>query len=303
MLSGKAAQRGGKAAEQAAEYILRRVAGVVIAVIRIVDVILCPAGRQRILIAADGIAPLDIITVLGHNVGEAGKIVAGIVQHTAAIVHGAHALRLVVNRHPLCADTAAAGILFTQGGGKHAAVSADGDLHQITGGEKALVFKSGMDLGHDLVPQRGGRVDAAGGNAARFVLGLPLEKMPPEQANAMAKGLPQPGTITCIRCPKGCRVMLGADGKTEGNACPKGEEYALQEAKAPKRVLTTTLKNAAGKLVPVKTSAGVPKETLLRCMDVVRGLPPIPEGLHCGKVAVSDPFGLGIDLVVTGDQS
>ena len=155
-----------------------------------------------------------------------------------------------------------------------------------------------MDLA-DFVTRQG---DTAGGNAARFVLGLPLEKMPPEQANAMAKGLPQPGTITCIRCPKGCRVMLGADGKTEGNACPKGEEYALQEAKAPKRVLTTTLKNAAGKLVPVKTSAGVPKETLLRCMDVVRGLPPIPEGLHCGKVAVSDPFGLGIDLVVTGDQ-
>ena len=126
--------------------------------------------------------------------------------------------------------------------------------------------------------------------------------MPPEQANAMAKGLPQPGTITCIRCPKGCRVMLGADGKTEGNACPKGEEYALQEAKAPKRVLTTTLKNAAGKLVPVKTSAGVPKEALLRCMDVVRGLPPIPEGLHCGQAAVPDPFGLGVDLVVTGDQ-
>ena len=155
-----------------------------------------------------------------------------------------------------------------------------------------------MDLA-DFVTRQG---CAAGGNAARFVLGLPLEKMPPEQANAMAKGLPKPGTITCIRCPKGCRVMLGPDGKTEGNACPKGEEYALQEAKAPKRVLTTTLKNAAGKLVPVKTSAGVPKEALLRCMDVVRGLPPIQEGLHCGKVAVSDPFGLGIDLVVTGDQ-
>lgn len=155
-----------------------------------------------------------------------------------------------------------------------------------------------MDLA-DFVTRQG---DAAGGNAARFVLGLPLEKMPPEQANAMAKGLPKPGAIPCIRCPKGCRVMLGADGKTEGSACPKGEEYALQEAKAPKRVLTTTLKNAAGKLVPVKTSAGVPKETLLWCMDVVRGLPPIPEGLYCGKVAVSDPFGLGIDLVVTGDQ-
>ena len=59
---------------------------------------------------------------------------------------------------------------------------------------------------------------------------------------------------------------------------------------------------ASRKAGEAKTSAGVPKETLLRCMDVVRGLPPIQEGLHCGKVAVSDPFGLGIDLVVTGDQ-
>ena len=130
---------------------------------------------------------------------------------------------------------------------------------------------------------------AAGGNAARCVLGLPLEKMPPEQANAMAKGLPKPGAIPCIRCPKGCRVMLGADGKTEGNACPKGEEYALQEAKAPKRVLTTTLKNAAGKLVPVKTSAGVPKETLLRCM----ACRPSRKGCTAGKWLSLIPLGWG----------
>lgn len=154
-----------------------------------------------------------------------------------------------------------------------------------------------MDLA-DFVTKQG---EVAGRNAARFVQGLPLEPMPPEQSNAMAKGLPQPGAITCIRCPKGCRVVLGPDGKTEGNACPRGEEYALQEAKAPRRVLTTTLKDAAGKLVPVKTAAGVPKERLLRCMDVVRRLPPLPVGLHCGQVAAADPFGLGVDLVVTGD--
>ncbi len=143
---------------------------------------------------------------------------------------------------------------------------------------------------------------AAGRNAAAFLLGRPLGPMPPETSNAMAKGLPQPGLTTCILCPKGCRVQVAANGDVTGSGCSKGEAYARQEATAPKRVLTTTLVRRDGRLVPVKTSAGVPKARLLACMEAVRHLP-APEGpLSPGDVAAADPFGVGVDLLVSGEE-
>ena len=142
---------------------------------------------------------------------------------------------------------------------------------------------------------------AAGGNAARFIRGEALDPMPPETSNAMAKGLPQPGAVTCILCPNGCRVTDKGDGTYEGNRCPKGEDYARQEAVAPKRVLTTTLKGRDGRLVPVKTAAGVPKEQLLSCMKTLRHLQVPEEALAPGDVAAVNPFGLGVDLVVSGE--
>lgn len=138
---------------------------------------------------------------------------------------------------------------------------------------------------------------AAGRNAAAFLLDRPLEPMPPETSNAMAKGLPQPGTITCILCPKGCRIQAAADGKVTGNGCPKGEDYAIQEQKAPRRVLTTTLKRADGSLLPVKTSQPVPKEHLLDYMDRLRKITLPATPLPCGTVVLRDPFGIGVDVV------
>lgn len=127
-----------------------------------------------------------------------------------------------------------------------------------------------------------------------------MEPMPPETANAMAKGLPRPGVTTCILCPKGCRVRRTVNGEATGHGCPKGAAYAKQEAVAPKRILTTTLKGPDGQLVPVKTAAGIPKEQLLSCM---KQLPPLlPDTPHSiGAVAAKDPFGLGVDLVVSGE--
>lgn len=153
-----------------------------------------------------------------------------------------------------------------------------------------------MDLA-DFVTVQG---QAAGANAARFVRGEPLAPMPPETANAMAKGLPQPGVTTCILCPKGCQVTWHAGEGARGNGCPKGADYARQEAVDPRRVLTTTLKGADGRLIPVKTSGGVPRDRLLACMETLRHctLPATP--LSVGQTALQDPFGLGVDVVVTG---
>lgn len=137
----------------------------------------------------------------------------------------------------------------------------------------------------------------AGRNAAAFLRGQAMEAMPPETSNAMAKGLPQPGVITCILCPKGCRVRVSPTGEVTGNGCPRGAEYALQEQKAPQRVLTATLRQADGSLLPVKTGAPIPKARLTDCAAHLRTIT-LPAGSWpCGTVVLTDPFGLGVDVV------
>ena len=64
--------------------------------------------------------------------------------------------------------------------------------------------------------------------------------------------------LVCIVCPKGCRLRARQEeGRwtVEGNGCPRGEAYALQELTAPTRVLTTTVRLTGGAhpRLPVKT--------------------------------------------------
>ena len=95
--------------------------------------------------------------------------------------------------------------------------------------------------------------------------------------------------IYCINCPKGCRINVSLiddaaqaspdNIKIAGNACPAGEKYAIQELSSPMRVVTTTVavKDDRTILVPVRTSAPVPKErvsdVLKRCRRIKAELP------------------------------
>ncbi len=117
--------------------------------------------------------------------------------------------------------------------------------------------------------------------------------------------------LVCIVCPRGCRLTLTLpeDGisspeaiRVEGNACPRGAEYARQELTAPQRVLTSTVRLSGGAFprLPVKTSRPVPKEALralMRLLDSVEAAAPV----RTGDVLVKDALGTGADIVATRD--
>ena len=150
-----------------------------------------------------------------------------------------------------------------------------------------------MDLA-DFVSAQG---QAAGVNAARFVQKRSLCLMPAESSDAMAKGMPKAGQFTCVLCPRGCRVRTTILGHVKGNRCEKGAAYARQEAKEPKRVLTTTLKRGDGTLLAVKSSAPVPRDRLREFAARLQTMT-IPAGsIACGAVVLADPFGIGVDMV------
>lgn len=111
--------------------------------------------------------------------------------------------------------------------------------------------------------------------------------------------------LTCIECPRGCRLSVEVDGgraTVSGNACPKGAVWGAQEAVEPMRALTTTVavEGAARKRLPVRTDGTIPLGRLLDAMAAIDPIvvrPPIRRG----DVVARDLLGLGVDLIATDD--
>ena len=70
--------------------------------------------------------------------------------------------------------------------------------------------------------------------------------------------------LTCIVCPRGCNLTVELSDKGEvlsvvGNACKRGAVYAQNECTHPMRTVTSTIRCADGRIVPVKTGDVIPK--------------------------------------------
>lgn len=111
--------------------------------------------------------------------------------------------------------------------------------------------------------------------------------------------------LTCIVCPLGCPLTAEVeDGKVvkiEGHTCKRGEAYARAEITDPRRTLTTTMRTADGGLVPVKSSAPLPKGLLVDSMKKVNAAEAkLP--VKTGDVLIKNIFDTGINIVATDEH-
>lgn len=110
--------------------------------------------------------------------------------------------------------------------------------------------------------------------------------------------------VLCIVCPQGCEVnVVLEDGKVvsvEGNACPRGAEYAINEIKSPKRILMTVVKcrNGIPPVVSVKTDKPIPKDKLLEASKYLANIE-VEAPIEIGDVIVENILGLGANIVAT----
>jgi len=109
--------------------------------------------------------------------------------------------------------------------------------------------------------------------------------------------------LICINCPLGCRLNVVIEDRAvisvTGNTCPRGEEYARQEAVDPMRVLTSLMK-IEGRQRPfsVKTSGPIPKRVYFDCVKEIfshKAVLPI----HVGDVIIKDVCHTGCDIIST----
>lgn len=111
---------------------------------------------------------------------------------------------------------------------------------------------------------------------------------------------------TCIVCPKSCKgeMVINEDGRIEfsGYYCKRGEKYAENEYKNPKRMLSTTVKvnNAAIKRLPVVSKEEISKNKLIECIEFLHTQTfnaPIKEG----DILIDNILGTSVSIVAAMD--
>ena len=106
--------------------------------------------------------------------------------------------------------------------------------------------------------------------------------------------------LTCIVCPRGCRLTIDDNLNVTGNSCPRGAQYAKDEMTNPKRMITSIVrvKNRENLMVSVKTSASIPKGKIFDILEEIAKVS-VDAPIHIGDVLIKDVLGTGSDIVAT----
>ena len=109
--------------------------------------------------------------------------------------------------------------------------------------------------------------------------------------------------MICIICPRGCSLTaeITENGvQVSGNACPKGEEFAINECTNPVRTVTATVRvsNRYNTMVSVKTVTPVAKDKMMDVMAALREIQ-VQAPVKIGDIILKDVC--GSDIVITKD--
>ena len=111
-------------------------------------------------------------------------------------------------------------------------------------------------------------------------------------------------TMTCIQCPRGCRLSVeveaGVVGLVRGNGCELGPSWAKQEIEDPVRTLTTSVRVLRGRedLVSVRTDGAIPRRLLAEALSVAKELR-IEAPVVLGRIVAENLAGTGVALIAT----
>ena len=106
--------------------------------------------------------------------------------------------------------------------------------------------------------------------------------------------------LTCIVCPRGCRLKVDDHMEVTGNACPRGKIYAINELTHPTRTITSSIRvtNRPYTLVSVKTDKPIPKDKMFDVMKEIDKLT-IEAPTVIGQVVKANILGLDSNIIIT----
>ncbi len=110
--------------------------------------------------------------------------------------------------------------------------------------------------------------------------------------------------LICIACPVGCHLTAeaveGGNVEVEGNRCPRGKAYAINELTDPKRMVTGVVRcdSTAVPFLPVRTSEAITMKLIKPLLAELRKLE-VKCPVAAGDVIVQDFMGSEIDVVAS----
>lgn len=106
--------------------------------------------------------------------------------------------------------------------------------------------------------------------------------------------------LTCIICPKGCRLEISNTLEVTGNQCPRGLPYAIEEITNPKRLLSTTVKTRSDVIprLSVKSDAPLPKSLIFDVMSFLNDIV-VEKNVKIGDIIVENILNTKVNIVAT----
>lgn len=110
--------------------------------------------------------------------------------------------------------------------------------------------------------------------------------------------------MICITCPMSCHLVIDIENNeilsVEGNTCPRGKEYAINEILHPVRILTSTvvIHHALNSRLPVITSKPVPFDQMNHVMEEINRIV-VTAPIHVKDVVINNVCGLDVDIIAS----
>ena len=111
-------------------------------------------------------------------------------------------------------------------------------------------------------------------------------------------------SLICINCPRGCHLEIsGENGSWEvsGNQCPRGVQYAIQEAIDPRRTVTAAVPARPGiPCAAVRTSAPLPVALIPGLLNALYKME-LSEPAKRGDILLANWQDSGVDVIFSAD--
>ncbi len=105
--------------------------------------------------------------------------------------------------------------------------------------------------------------------------------------------------LVCIVCPRGCRIVV-ENGVASGNACKRGEAFALSETTCPMRSVCSTVATTFSDfpVLPVRTDGEIPKDKIGELMVQINAVV-VDKKLKRGDMVIEGVCGTDVNLIAT----
>ena len=111
-------------------------------------------------------------------------------------------------------------------------------------------------------------------------------------------------SLICINCPRGCHLEISGDKdnwSVSGNQCPRGVDYAIQEATDPRRTVTAAVPAQPGTpCAAVRTSAPLPVALIPGLLNELYKMQ-LSTPAKKGDILLADWQGSGVDVIFSAD--